>query len=196
MVRVMKLLLVALCATLVVGCATTDPSTKDTPDSSARAATATATAGAQQPDPSATPTPKPKKAGIGDSITLAGSDAKISVKLLGIRDPLSAGDYDQPDSGKRYVGIMIEMANVGTTTYKDSPGNGATIIYGNDEQASNTLVVGGPCAGSFANDVRIAPGAKRRGCIPFELPKSRKAKMLQFALDSGFADEDGEWVLR
>jgi hypothetical protein len=39
-------------------------------------------------------------------------------------------------------------------------------------------------------------GARRQGCIPFEVPEGRKAKQFQFTLDSGFGPQAGEWSLR
>jgi hypothetical protein len=187
-----------ICAALALaGCA--QATTKNEPDAPS---TATETAKKEKAKSKAkaekTAAPKPKKAGIGDSITLTGFDGgKIKVKLLRVLDPVAGGDYEQPAAGKRYLGIELQLANVGDKTYKDSPSNGATVIYGDDRQASATLLIDGVCASNgFASDARISPGAKRKGCIPFEISTSRKPKTFQFALDSGFADEGGEWVLR
>ena len=49
---------------------------------------------------------------------------------------------------------------------------------------------------SIGSSVKIAPGSKRAGCLTFEMPKSAKPEEFQFTLDSGFADETGEWQLR
>lgn len=191
-----KALAAAIVAVMVGGCATAEPSTKDTPDS---ASTGNSTA---SPAPAkktvAKPAAKPHKAGIGDSITLKGTQGEtVKVKVLRVLDPAPAGGFDTPSSGKRYVGVEIQLTNTGGKTYKDSPSNGATMIYGADRQADATLLTGGPCSSDgFASDARIAPGSKRRGCIPFEIGKSAKAKTFQFALDSGFSDQGGEWQLR
>lgn len=194
----MKTPLIAVCAAVLVvsGCASTESSTKDTPDAATPTATKASKSGGAKPK--ATATPKPEKAGIGDSITLSGFEGlKMRVKVLRLRDPIQGGEYEQPASGRRYIGVEIQMTNVSNKTYKDSPGNGATVIYGDDRQATATLMIGGACrSDAFASDTRIASGAKRRGCIAFEIPKSRKAKLFQFALESGFADEGGEWQLR
>jgi hypothetical protein len=44
--------------------------------------------------------------------------------------------------------------------------------------------------------VKIAPGSKRAGCLTFEIPKTANPGVFQFTLDSGFADETGEWQPR
>jgi hypothetical protein len=146
--------------------------------------------------PKATPTPKPRAPRVGDSIDLSGSDSEIKVKVVRVIDPLSGGEFDTPDNGKRYVGIEIQMTNMGDSVYSDSPSNGAVLLYGDDRQAESTIIAGGPCAGGFSTSVKLRPGARRRGCIPFEMSTTRKPKGFQFALDSGFSDDLGEWKLR
>lgn len=188
----------AMAAAVIGGCATANPSTKDTPDSASTSSAAATSTPKAKKKAVAKPTAAPKKAGIGDSITLKGMEGEtVKVKLLRVLDPAPAGEFDTPSSGKRYVGVELQLTNVGAKTYKDSPSNGATMIYGASRQADATLLSDGPCAANgFASDARIAPGAKRRGCIPFEIGKSSKARTFQFALDSGLADEGGEWQLR
>jgi hypothetical protein len=41
--------------------------------------------------------------------------------------------------------------------------------------------------------VNIAPGASGLGCIVFEVPQSAKITEVQFTLDSGFAQQTGQW---
>lgn len=138
-----------------------------------------------------------KHAKIGDTITLAGSDdkMKMKVKVLRVRSPLTVGDYDEPTKGNRFIGVDIALTNVGKGTYDDAPSNGAKVITSKDEQGDSTIVSQGPCSGGLASDVKIAPGSRRQGCIPFEVPKG-KLKTFQLSLDSGFGPESGEWSLR
>jgi hypothetical protein len=109
---------------------------------------------------------------------------------------MAGGEFDSPDGHNRYVGVKVALKNVGSTQYDDSPSNGAVLIYGSDEQADTTLLTGGPCSGSFASSAKIAPGARRQGCIPFEVSGHKKVKTFQFTLDSGFGPQAGEWSLR
>lgn len=141
--------------------------------------------------------PPPKTLHVGSAATLTGFDnVQMRVTLVKVIDPLQGGEYDEPDAGKRYVGIVIRLTNTGATAYDDAPSNGATLLLSNDEQASSTLLIGGECESSSFSSVKIAPGGSRRGCIAFEVPANRKATAFQFALDSGFSDQTGEWKLR
>ena len=133
--------------------------------------------------------------GIGSTQRASGNDTDLSVKLIGVLDPLSAGQYDTPDAGKRYVGIQIRVTNVGDAHYDDSPGNGSEIIGDNDQQYDTTIVSEGPCGGDFQSDLKLAPDAVRVGCIPFEIPTGVGLSKFQFTMDSGFADDTKEWDL-
>jgi hypothetical protein len=175
----------------VGGCGTTE--TKSTPEG---------TSGSTQSGATATPAsaqskPKAPVAGIGDSLTLEGSDGlKVQVTLLDVIDPVAVGEFETPEGDKRIVGIRIAMKNVSETQYDDSPSNGSVLIYGSDEQADATILAEGECSSGFASSAKIAPGARRQGCIPFEVPKGNKPKTFQFTLESGFGPQAGEWSLR
>jgi Domain of unknown function (DUF4352) len=137
---------------------------------------------------------KPKIAGIGDSITVDGTDGEMKVKLNSVIDPLPVGEFDTASAGMRFVGVRITLTNTGDTAYDDSPSNGMAIVTTRDEQADTTITTGGTCRLQAA--IKIAPGAKRRICVPFEVPSKQKLKTLQFTLDSGFGPQTGEWRLR
>ncbi|HEY4277710.1 MAG TPA: DUF4352 domain-containing protein [Conexibacter sp.] len=164
--------------------ATTADTVATTPE-----ATATATATATTADE--TPPPKPHVPTVGDALTLKGSDVTMRVKLLGVVDPATAGEYDTVDG--RLVGVRLKMTNVGDRAYDDAPSNGVELITRDDEQSDSTLVSGGNCAGSFSSSTKIAPGSARVGCIAFDVPSGKQLKTFQLTLDSGFAAQTGEW---
>jgi hypothetical protein len=139
---------------------------------------------------------KSPKAKVGDSITLKGQETKMKVTVVKIIDPVSAGQFDQPSSGRRYVGVKVKLRNVGQKTYSDSPSNGATLITSGDEQADSTLLTEGDCSAGFSSDVTISSGSQEQGCIAFEVKKGKKVKRFQFGLDSGFGPQTGEWSVK
>jgi Domain of unknown function (DUF4352) len=144
----------------------------------------------------AKPAPAKKPAGVGDSITLNGEEGlRMKVTLVRVIDPVPVGEFDEPQAGNRFVGVVIRLENVSSVAYDDSPSNGATLIHGADEQADATIVTGGVCASGFASQAKIAPAGRRQGCIPFELPSASKLKTFQFTLLSGFGPDTGEWSL-
>lgn len=75
-----------------------------------------------------------------------------------------------------------------------SPSNGAAVITNRDEQADATITVDGAC--ELQSAIKIAPGAKRRLCLPFEISDRQRPKTFQLTLDSGFGPQTGEWKLR
>lgn len=139
---------------------------------------------------------KPKKASLGDPITLESTDVKMRVRTTKTIDPLAGGEFDKPDAGRRYVGVQVELVNVGKTAYDDSPSNGAKLLTATDEQAESTILLAGSCAGDFGSSAKIAPGSRQQGCLPFQVPSAARLKTFQFGLDSGFGPQTGEWRLR
>ncbi len=156
--------------------------------------TATTAEPTVEEEPAPEPEPEPATAGVGDVLTLTGmDDVQLKVKLVGIVDPVPGGEFDEAEG--RFVGVKLKFTNVGDAAYDDAPANGATLITRGDEQIDMALMTEGECSGSFASSVKLAPGASRVGCIPFDVPAGKRLKTFQFTLDSGFADETGEWTI-
>jgi hypothetical protein len=133
---------------------------------------------------------------VGDTLTLSGNGGEsLAVTVDGVMDPLVVGSYDQADSGQRFVGVQITLKNVGSSVYSDSPSNGATLLSDRNEQAQRQIVTGGPCGNGFQSSVNIAPGDTQQGCLPFEMPSGQNPHTFQFTLDSGFANQTGQWSL-
>jgi hypothetical protein len=140
-------------------------------------------------------TAAPAKA--GDSIALAGmhNDEKLTVTLVKFADPATVTDqFMQPDAGKRYIAVQIRITNTASTAYSDSPTNGAKLIDAQGQQYDLTFV-DTSLGQNFSGSVKLAPGATALGVMEFEMPTSEKAVTFQFTLDSGFADQTGQWQL-
>jgi hypothetical protein len=136
----------------------------------------------------------PTEGKVGSTLSLTGNDGEtMDVTVTGVLDPATGGEFDQPSAGTRFVGIKVRLKNTGGTPYSDSPSNGAALITNTDEEADSTITVGGSC--NSPSDVKIAPGDTRDVCIPFEVKTAQKGTKFQFTLDSGFADQTGEWSL-
>lgn len=191
---------------LLAGCGTETVVRTVTTSASATAstATATATATATRSTPVAhtktadnpTPPAHPRRAALGDALTIDDADGvTLSVTPDQVLDPLPVGSYDEPDPGQRYVGIAVTLRNTGSLPYSDSPSNGATLLSSDGEQATDEIVSGGPCGNGFGSSVKLAPGDVQRGCLSFEMPAGQAPSTFQFTLDSGMADQTGEWSL-
>lgn len=136
-------------------------------------------------------------ASVGGSITLQGTDPGLAVKVTVVKvvNPATpAQDFMKPKSGNKFVALEVTLENVGQAVYSDAPTNGAMLIDGEGQQFRSTLydVREGQ---SLNGTATINVGDSRKGVIVFEVPESAKLVKLQFALNSGFADQKGEWTL-
>ena len=136
-------------------------------------------------------------ASIDSPITLSGNGGeKMQVTVLAVQDPLTVNPAaDTADPGTRFVSVKIRLTDVGSTAYGDSPSNGAVLLDNADQQAKSTIVSGGPAGNGFAPQANIPPGGTEVGWIPFEINQGNQPAKFQFTLNSGFADQIGQWAL-
>ncbi|MFB7442397.1 DUF4352 domain-containing protein [Streptomyces mirabilis] len=180
---------IAACALSLTAC-NTGSTVTDKP----KAAPASKSSGGK---PAAKKSKAPDVAKVGDTIALKGTDdgSKLDVTVVKVVDPAKAADeFTTPESGKRFVGIQFRLVNTGSVAYNDSPSNGAQISDADGQQFQTTFgdISAGP---SMASEVKLKPGAKALGWIVFEVPKASKVSVVQFGMDSGFAQQTGEWKL-
>ncbi|MEU6595160.1 DUF4352 domain-containing protein [Streptomyces sp. NPDC046881] len=147
--------------------------------------------------PAAEKSATPEVAKVGDTIALKGMEdgSKLDVTVVKVADPAKSGDeFTTPESGNRFVGVQFKLVNTGTAAYADSPGNGAQITDADGQQFQSTFadITAGP---SMSSDVKLKPGGKALGWIVFEVPKGSKTATVQFTMDSGMANQTGEWKL-
>lgn len=140
----------------------------------------------------------PEVAKVGDTLTLKGMEdgSRLDVTVVKVADPAkSADEFMEPESGKRFVGVQFKLVNTGKAVYNDSPSNGARIADSEGQQFDSTIadITAGP---SMSSSLTLKPGAKGLGWIVFEVPEASKIDTVQFTMDSGFADQTGEWKLQ
>lgn len=144
----------------------------------------------------ATTAAPPEALDVGEGKVLTGIDnEQVKFTPLTYIDPLTPGQYDQPEAGQRLVAITWEMTNVGKKTYDSSPGNGALLILEDSTQVDHVITGSSTTECDYSSELNLAPGESRRGCIPFQVGESAKIKELQYALNSGYADVKGVWPL-
>ncbi|XUZ24732.1 DUF4352 domain-containing protein [Streptomyces sp. RMIT01] len=139
--------------------------------------------------------PKDTVAKVGDTITLKGQEdgEQVDATLKKIVDPAQPKDeFFAPEDGNRWVAAQFELTNTGTKPYADSPGNGAQIADA-DGQRFDTMFADTKAGPSMTSDAKVPPGEKVLGWITFEVPKESKIATVQFGLNSGFAEQTGQW---
>ncbi|MFW3473642.1 DUF4352 domain-containing protein [Streptomyces microflavus] len=160
----------------------------------------TKTGAAEQPasEPAEAPEDEPTKATVakvGDTITLKGQEdgEQVDAVLKKVVDPAQPKDeFFTPADGSRWVAAQFELTNTGTKPYSDSPSNGAQVADADGQRFSATFAdtTAGP---SMTSEAKVPPGEKVLGWITFEVPKNSKVITVQFGLNSGFADQTGQW---
>lgn len=139
----------------------------------------------------------PDVAKVGDTLGLKGVEAgnELDVTVVKVVDNAKSSDeFFAPEDGNRWIGVQFQLVNTGTKVYSDAPMNGAKIADDQGQQFGTTIadITAGP---SMSADVRLKPGGKALGWIVFEVPKASKAATVTFGMDSGFAEQIGEWKL-
>lgn len=140
---------------------------------------------------------QPSTAAVGATLVLQGRDPglKVSGTVTKVFDKATpASDFIKPKTGSRYVAVEVQLANTGQAVYDDAPSNGARLIDDQGQQYSAT--VGQVREGvAIGGAVTVGVGDSRKGVIVFEVPEAVKPAKFQFGLDSGFADQKGEWAI-
>ncbi|WP_327680165.1 DUF4352 domain-containing protein [Kitasatospora sp. NBC_00458] len=135
---------------------------------------------------------------IGDTIALKGSLDKgntADVTALKVVDPAaSSNEYLKAEDGKHYVAVQFQIKPTGSKAYGESPFVSAKLLDTQGQAYSATLAdtKAGP---SFQTPTNIAAGETGKGFVAFEIPDGTKLDKVQFALDSGFAQQVGQWKI-
>ena len=139
--------------------------------------------------------PQPAAGGIGDTITLTGSNigVRLDVTLTRLVDP--ARTARQPRAGMRYFGVALLLTSTGITIHDDDFSD-ALLRYGARGRARAVLGVKAGCSNGFHRVVRIEVGEGTRGCVLFEIPRSARPRQFQLALEQIPAEAGGRWRLR
>ncbi|MEV7118727.1 DUF4352 domain-containing protein [Kitasatospora griseola] len=134
---------------------------------------------------------------VGDTIGLKGTEKSntADVTLVKVADNAEGADeYTKAADGKRFVSVQFRIKATGSAAYADAPANSAKVIDDKGQGYGSTVAEtkAGP---EFPVPANIAPGETALGFITFEVPADAKLDKIQFALDSGFAQQTGQWKL-
>ncbi|MGV9625430.1 DUF4352 domain-containing protein [Streptomyces sp. NPDC003487] len=145
-----------------------------------------------------TTSPEPSRetdAKVGDTITLKGMSEgeQLDVTVKKFLDPAKgANEFNQPQAGKKWVAVQLQLDNTGSKAYSDSPANGAKVADADGQRFDSWFgeVAAGP---AMASDLNLPAGEKALGWIVFEVPKTSKIVTIQYGMNSGFAEQTGQW---
>jgi hypothetical protein len=133
--------------------------------------------------------PKPPEAGVGDTITLTGTN-------LGIRMEVTVRGVERVRVGSRsYAAVELKLENTGPSIFEDSFRQ-ATLDYGDGKQARVLTGRKVDCSRGFAGVVRITDEAPAEGCLLFDVPEGERPTRFQLALEQVPVTAGGIWHLR
>lgn len=141
---------------------------------------------------------KQQTAAVGDTLTLKGIEdgEQLDVTLKQWLPTAKPGtEYDIPQDGKRWAAAQFELVNTGSKVYADSPSNGAKAADAEGQRFDSWFgeISAGP---AMSSDVNLPKGEKALGWIVFEVPKDSKIVTVQFGMNSGFAEQTGQWTVK
>jgi len=142
--------------------------------------------------------PAKKTAAVGDTLTLKGiedgEELDVTLKKW-LPTAEGASEFDTPQNGKRWAAAQFELVNTGSKVYSDSPQNGAKAADSQGQRFDSWFgeIKAGP---GMSSDVSLPKGEKALGWIVFEVPKDSKIVSVQFAMNSGFSNQTGQWTVK
>jgi hypothetical protein len=138
--------------------------------------------------------PRPATGGIGDTITLTGTNIGVRLRatVSGLSDP--APTTESPGPGMRYVGVRLRLKSTGIAIY-EGPLQNARLRHAS-RAAEPVLGVKAACSHGFEGNVRIEVGLQARGCLLFEVPEKAEPREFVLALETVPPPAGGRWSLR
>ena len=139
-----------------------------------------------------------QKAGVGDTLAIAGNDSQLEVTVLKTKRVPAVTMYGS-EMSPAALGVQMTIKNVGSTVYDDSVSNCAVLIDAKDQSHNvyfGMVTKSGDPVSGVLESVKISPGDKRTGWVFFDMTKKQKPRTLQFTAESGFGPEVGEWSLQ
>ncbi|MFF4445121.1 hypothetical protein [Streptomyces sp. NPDC001502] len=136
--------------------------------------------------------------GSGETISLTGNGPglRLDVTLTQVVDPASPAGPEpaEPTGTDRLVATRFRLENTGTAVYQDSPAPAAHLLdtAGQRFTGDDVPTTAGPV---FHESVTLDPGGTAEGFITFRIPADAEPAAVQFALDTGLADDVGQWSL-
>jgi hypothetical protein len=129
--------------------------------------------------------PKPAKAGMGETITLTGTNIGVRMEVTVTGVERVADDL---------VAVKLRMNNTGITVY-EAPLEHATVTYPGGEPQGVALDASAECSNGFDEVLRIDTARRRTGCLLFPADGDAVPERFQLALEVVPVEAGGIWNL-
>ena len=119
----------------------------------------------------------------------------LTVTFTQLIDPATGIDqFNQPNSGYRFVAVVINLANPSTAMITSDSYLDVQLV-GTDNQAYSTDFSSvTECTNFSSGSFTLLPGGTENGCVLFQVPLGVNVKLVQFSLGYGYLDV-AQWNL-
>jgi hypothetical protein len=125
---------------------------------------------------------------VGATFTLdAGAGSSYRVTLVKVIDPArGANQFDTPDSGKRFVGLVFRIKALSGNLQGEDANNSAVLVgaNGQDYPAALNRIAG--YTDFHDGAVQVAPGDTVTGAVAVQVPSGVQVSTIQWTALSGF----------
>jgi len=132
--------------------------------------------------------PKPASGGVGDTITMTGSNIGVRLRVT------VTGLVDHTGPGDRYLGVKLRLRNTGIAVFEGELRQ-AVVRYADGRRARVAFGVKTRCSRGLQRHLRFDVGLKVTGCLAFRRPAGAQPRTMRFALESNPVSEGGLWRL-
>jgi hypothetical protein len=138
------------------------------------------------------PKPTAPPAGSGASTVHDQDGNPLTVGRPTIYDPATPQQYENPDTGTRYVAVDTTLSNPGSATVTGDANNNIVIVGSDDQDYTASFGSITNCTNFNSGEYTLSPGDAIRGCVVFQLPTSISIKRVQFSY--GFGTDTAQWT--
>jgi hypothetical protein len=132
-----------------------------------------------------------KTARFGQAMTLHGFRGEQMLVRPFRLQRLQPDEFDTVRAGRHLVGARLSLRNTGRSGYSDSPINSARLVTAGGRVLEPSISSTPACG--VQGSLRVPRGQSRQTCLIFEVPNGARLRFFEFTLNSGFADETGQW---
>jgi hypothetical protein len=119
----------------------------------------------------------------------------MAVTLVHVYHHDPDAEFAAPEAGDRFISVQVRLRNIGSAAYSDSPDNEVVVVDSKGQSYQSWIIAPGVGCPQFPATEKIAPGDTGLGCIVFQVPSGAKITKVQVTLNSGFANQTGQWAV-
>ena len=89
--------------------------------------------------------------------------------LLSFQADLPGTSNDHPEFDYQFAAVKLRLANLGSGRYSGVPERQLSVVSTEAQTSRPAQLSEGTCAGRFAHELTLPPGASAEGCVPLQI---------------------------